>query len=332
MRRTPSPRAALAAAALLAALGAACSRGPDAEGRRRLFSRSGDAPPSERALPEEGERPEAALALGADEVAARIGSFEQAAAVDWTVTRVGEDARRVHVAERHRVRQLATGEFEVTSEIDPGRGPGGLGGKQIVFAGGMTYARGLFAPFRERPTDRGRDARRFRDETFGLAAEVARLAGAALVLEPAGDGALIGRRAARWRVSLDASRFTPTPTVRPASADPPDEDTVRRLAFLDGHVPRSLHGEVLVDAETGVPLRAKLAATFVARDRPDVKVELQLVVQLKAVGGSVGEVRPPRDPLPDVRKPPGVAAALEAAGLKTRAEEAEKKAEPDDEE
>jgi hypothetical protein len=322
----------LLAAALAAILGTGCSRGPDAEGRRRLFSRDGETPSAEHGAPGEGERPEAAIALGADEVAARIGSFDLSAAVDWTVTARGEDARRVHVAERHRVRQLATGEFEVISEIDPGRGPGGVSGKHVVFAGGMTWARGAFAPFRERPTDRGRDARRFRDESFGLAAEVARLAGAALVLEPAGDGALIGRRAARWRASLDADRFAPPAPARPAAAGAPDEDTARRLAFLDGHVPRALDGEILVDAETGVPLRVKLTATFAVRDRPNVKVELQLLAQLKAVGGAVGEVRPPRDPLPDSRKPPGVAAALEAAGLKTRAEAAEKKAEPEDDE
>ena len=330
----PTACAALAAFAL----STGCSRGPDPEGRRRLFSR-GDEPAAEGAAPAEAERPEVALALRADEVVARIGSVDFGAAVDWTVSRWGDEGRRVHVTERHRVRQLTTGEFEVSSEVDPGRGPGGLSSKQVVFAGGTTYARGAFAPFRERPTDLGRDARRYRDESFGLAAEVAHLAGGALVLEHAGDAALLGRRAVRWIVSFDAAKFTPPPSVRPAAAGAPDLDTARRLAFLDGHLPRALAGELLLDTETGVPLRVKLTATFAVRDQPNVKVDLQLLAQLRSVGGSVGEVKAPKDPLPDARKPPGVAAALEAAGLKTRAAEADRKAgggektpEPEDEE
>jgi hypothetical protein len=325
---------ACAAVAVLTFAG--CSGGADAEGRRRLFTRGGEEAAADHASGTEVERPEVALGLGADDVVARIGSVDLRVGVDWTVSRPGDDARRVHVAERHRVRQLATGEFEVSSEIDPGRGPGGLSGKRVIFAGGEVYARGAFAPFRERPTDRGRDARRFRDESFGLAAEVARLAGAALDLERTGDAALLGRRAVRYALSLDPGRFAPPTPARPAAAGAPDLDTSRRLAFLDGHQPSALDGEVLLDAETGVPLRVKMNATFTVRDRPGVKVVLRLVSQLTAVGGSVGEVKPPPAPLPDERKPRGVAAALEAASLKTRAAEAEKKAgektEPEDEE
>jgi hypothetical protein len=317
--------------ALSLALAAGCSRDGDTEGRRRIFSRDpGDAPASPAA--HEAERPEDAVALGADEVAARLGSFDWAGSVDWTVTRRGDDAARVGTTERHRLRQLATGELEVSAQVDPGRGPGGVSGKYVILAGGMTYARGESAPWRERPTDRGRDARRFRDESFGLAAEVLRLAGEGLLITPAGDGALLGRRATRHTLSLDPDRFQPPPPARPTSATAPDDDTARRLAFLDGHEPRALSGELLLDAETGVALRVKLAATFAVRDQPGVKVEVQLSSQLRAVGGAVGEVKAPKDPLPDSRKPPGVAAALEAAGLKTRAQEAEKKAEPEDEE
>ena len=314
---------------LLAAAG--CSGGDDEEGRRRIFSRE---PSDTRAQPatRAPSGPADAVALGADEVAARLGSFDWTASVDWTVSKSGGETAPVAATERHRLRQLASGEFEVSSQVDPGRGPGGVTGKHVIHAGGMTYARGEFAPWRERPTDRGRDARRFREESFLLAAEVLRLVGPALVITPDGDGALLGRRAARHALSLDPAKRAPPAPSRPASAGAPDDDTARRLAFLDGHEPRALSGELLLDAETGVPLRVKLAATFGVRDQPAVKVEVQLASQLRAVGGAVGEVKPPRDPLPDARKPPGVAAALEAAGLKTRAAEAEKKAEPEDEE
>jgi len=337
-RSVPRVRAGWVALALAAVAGAlACGPGRNDEGRRRIFSREADAGGPGRAggpapAGARGEHPEDALALDAGEVAARLGSFEWTAVVDWNVSTRSADARRVHVAEHHRLRQSVGGEFEVESQTDPGQGPGSVLGKHVLWAGGMTFARGEYAPWRERPTDRGRDARRFRDESFGIAAAVARLCGPALVLEPLGDGAALGRRAARFRASLDASRFVPPPPSRPASAGAPDEDTGRRLAFLDGHVPRKLDGEVLLDAETGVPLRVKLAATFGLKDEPDVRVDLSMLAQVKAVGGAIGAVKAPANPLPDSRKPPGVAAALEAAGLKTRAqEEAERKAEPEDE-
>jgi len=338
--RRPAPGARVhVALALVAMAGAlACGRGRNDEGRRRIFSREADAGMAGHAAPQAGgargdrERPDEALALDAAEVAARLGSFEWNAVVDWSVSSRSVDARRVHVNEHHRLRQSVAGEFEVESQTDPGQGTGSVLGKHVIWAGGMTYARGEYAPWRERPTDRGRDARRFRDESFGLAAAIARLCGAALVLEPAGDAAALGRRAGRFRASLDAARFVSPEATRPGSEGAPDEDTARRLAFLDGHVPRKVDGEVLLDAETGVPLRVKLAATFGLRDQPDVRVELSMLAQVKAVGGAVAAVKAPANPLPDSRKPPGVAAALEAAGLKTRAqEEAERKAEPEDE-
>lgn len=273
-----------------------------------------------------------ALSLGADEVANRLGSFEWTGEVEWTVSSSAPDAHPIHLKEHHRVREISTGEFEVDAQTDPGTGTGSTLGKHVLYAGGMTYARGEYAPFRERPTDHGRDARRFRDESFTVASDVARLTGDALIATPAGEGTVLGRRANRLKLSLDASKFRPPPSVRPDSAAAPDDDTIRRLAFLDGHVPRRLDGEVFLDADTGVPLRTKLSATFGTTAQPTVKVELNLFAQMRTLGGAVAAVTPPPNPLPDSRKPKGVAAALESAGLKTRAqEEADKKAEPEDE-
>jgi hypothetical protein len=329
MRRPTASTLTLTFALALAAVG--CSRGADAAEKRRIFSREDE--PAEAIRPQPtSQPPEKLLAMPAEEMASRLGSFEWTAAVDWTVTRKGGDARRVHASEKHHVRQLASGEFEADAQVDGGRGPGGLAGRHVVWAGGMTYARGEFAPWRERPTDRGRDARRFRDESLGLATELFRLVGPALVLEPTGDGAHIGRRAEGFSISFDPSKVAPAAPSRPASAGAPDDDTARRLAFLDGHEPSALSGEVLLDAETGAPLLVRLTITFALRGDPQTRVELSLAQQVRAVGGSVGSVKPPADPLPDARKPPGVAAALEAAGLKTRAQAAEEKAEPEDEE
>ena len=327
----PTPRTLACALALALAAGG-CSRGADAKEKRRIFSRDEPPPPGLVYLQLTQQPPEKLLAMPAEEIARRLGSFEWTASVDWTVARKGNDARRIHASEKHRVRQLATGEFEADAQIDGGRGPGGVSGRHVVWTGGMTYARGEFAPWRERPTDRGRDARRFRDESLGLATEVLRLLGPALVLAPAGDGAILGRRADGFSIYLDRTKLTPPAPSRPASAGAPDDDTARRLAFLDGHEPQALDGEMLLDAETGVPLMVNLKATFGLRGEPQTRVELSLAQQVRAVGGAVSTVKAPKDPLPDSRKPPGVAAALEAAGLKTRAQAAEdEKAEPEDE-
>lgn len=311
------------ASTLAAVLLAACSRGADPA----LDPAAATPPPAEF----DWERPAAALELGPDDVAARLGSFEWTASIEWTVAREGDDARRVHVIEHHRVRQAATGEFEVHADLDPGLGAGSETGKDVVWAGGMTFARARHAPWRERPTDRGRDARRFRDESFLAPRALARLLGPALVLKPAGD-AEVQRRAAR-RIALSLAKgAAPAPVPARAVATEPDEDTKRRRAFLDGLRPQSASGELLLDASTGAPLRVRVVAAFGVEGDRSARVTVELVAQVRATGGEVAAVAPPKAPLPDERKPSGVANALEAAGLKKRGEDGTAKApaEPED--
>ncbi|WP_041453246.1 hypothetical protein [Anaeromyxobacter dehalogenans] len=311
----------------LAAL--ACSRS-DPEARARVLGRE-DRPHEPAAAAFDPEHPEAALALDADEAARRLGAFDWTAAAEWTVSAPGEEARQVHVTEHHQLRQSATGEFEVRAEIDPGLGAGSSGGKHVIWTGGATYARALPAPFRERPTDRGRDARRFRDESFRLAGTVAALYGPALRLEPAGEARLLGRAARRYRLSLAPAAKPPAPQPPPPGAPAPDPDTARRLAFLQGRVPVAADGELLADAETGVPLRVRLSGAFEVPNAPGVKARLELLAEVKALGGAVGPVAAPAGALPDERKPAGPSTALEAAGLKKRGEEPARPAEPADE-
>ncbi len=245
--------------------------------------------------------------------------------------RQGEDARRVHAVEHHRVRQTATGEFEVHADVDPGLGPGSDSGKDLVWTGGMTYARARHAPWRERPTDRGRDARRFRDECFLSARAVARLVGPALTLRAAGDGEALKRPARRVAVSLAKGVAPAPPPARPADP-PPDEDTKRRRAFLDGLRPQSASGELLLDAATGAPLRVKLTAAFSVEGDPAARATVDVVAQVRSIGGDVAAVATPKGALADDRKPAGVANALEAAGLKKRGEDKKGGAEPEEEE
>jgi hypothetical protein len=316
-------------AILAAAVVLACSREADEDGKRRLFSREEDRPAAARLDP---ARPQDSLALPADEVARRLGSFEWTAGVDWTVSRSGDDGTRVHAAERHGLRQAASGEFELDSEVDPGLGAGSETGKRIIWTGGMTYGAALHAPMRERPTDGGRDARRFRDDSFETARHLAALFGERLQLTPSGDTTHLGRAAKRFKFSL-APQGTAAPAKPVPATEARDEDTARRLTFLEARVPLSAEGELVADAESGAPLRVRLAGVFSVAGAPDVRANVEVVAQVKAIGDRVAAIAPPKDPLPDVRKPPGVAGALEAAGLKKRGEaeaDAPRRVEPED--
>jgi len=317
---------ALAGLALLLAL-PGCKRGADAEARARLTGRAPSA--SQAAAAPDLSAPAPLLLLDAGEAARRLGSLDWRGAVHFTAGRQDQAAGRVEVTEHHAVRQLATGEFTATSEIDAGAGPGGVTGKEIVYAGGMTYARGRFAPFRERPTDHGRDARRFRDESFALLGDLARLCGPSLQLTPAGLATHLGRTGRRFTVGLAAAPAAAPPADgRAFGGGGVDPDTKRHLAFLEGRQPLAARGELLLDEATGVLLKGQLSAAFSLREEEKLRVSVEVATEVTALGAAVQGVPAPAGALPDSRKPPGVAAALEAAGLKSR--EKREAAEPAD--
>jgi hypothetical protein len=311
--RRPTPALALA----LAALAAGCGRG--AEGERRLYSREEARAAAAAAF--DPARPDGAFALDAEEAARRIGSFEWTAGVEWSVTRQGS-AERVRAVERHRLVQATTGEFLVEAEVDPGQGDAAKTGRDVIWAGKMTWARGRWAPWRERPTDRGRDARRYRGESFGLAGELAALFGPRLAITAAGETSLLGRPALRYLLGFASEVPEPAapPEARVFAQGGPDADTKVRLAFLDGAQPVSAKGELIVDAETGVPLRLSLDAAFGVKADPRARLQVSLRAQVAALGAAVPSVTAPKGALPDERKPQGVADALERAGLKKKAE------------
>jgi hypothetical protein len=320
--------AAAVTLALLSLLG--CER--PGRSTDRLPESAGTRPPPS---PFDWDHAERSLRMDADEVAARTGAFDWWGDVTWSSAR-GE--RRTAAAERHRVRQAGDGSFLAQSDVDPGLGAGSETGMRVAWAGGKTWARSRYAPsggWRERPSDHGRDARRFRDQAFGGAAEVAGLLGPALVLVPQGETTALGRPARRYAVRLERERFAPGPSrlgPSPGRLEGPlGEDTALRMAFLDGREPLDATGELVADAATGVPLEIRLRALFGVKGDPDARLQVQLEGRMSALGGAVAAVTPPDRALPDERKPRGVARALEQAGFgRKKAEAAE--TEPGDEE
>lgn len=265
--------------------------------------------------------PESSLRMDADAAAARIGSFDWECSVSWSAR--SRNGPPLHASERHHLRQRAEGDFFVENDIDPGEGPGSDTGLRVVWTRGMTYARSRYAAsgaWRERPTDRGRDARRFRDQSFLAVADVAALLGPALTFTERGEATRLERPGRSYSLSLDRQAFASGPTHLAES--PPsggvDEDTRKRLAFLDGREPLSTEGELIADAATGVPLEVRLRAAFGVRDDPEARVEVELFARMTALGAAAGSVSPPATVLPDERKPKGVARALEAAGRRKK--------------
>jgi hypothetical protein len=310
-------------AALALAAVAACSSRQDRAAKAQLALSAGERPP---AAAFDWEHPERSFDMNADEVAARLGSFDWSAAVSWSVARLPE-GEPVRLVEHHRVRQVSSGEFEVQSDLDPAGAEGGETGTRVIWAGTMTYARGRHAPFgawRERPTDHGRDARRLRDESFGVAADLLSLA-APWKLAPAGGATVLGRPARRFVLSLGAGarRGEPSPPGARSPDGGTDEDTRRRLAFLDRREPVQLEGELVADEASGAPLQVRLKAAFRVKDGQETRAEVDLSAQVKALGAAVAGVAAPGGVLPDERKTRGVARALEAAGLRKRGHAAE---------
>jgi hypothetical protein len=87
----------------------------------------------------------------------------------------------------------------------------------------------------------------------------------------------------------------------------------------------ALEGELLLDAETALPLYVAMKGAFSEKADPQLRADVELAAQVRALGAAVAPVTAPSGALPDERKPKGVARALEAAGLRKPAGGAERK-------
>src|SRR5574341_1991538 len=135
------------------------------------------------------------------------------------------------------------------------------------------------------------NARRFRDESFAVAADLLSLA-APWKLTPAGDATALGRPAHRFAFSLDAAARGREPggSGVPPRDGGPDEETRRRFAFLHRREPLGLEGELVADAATGAPLQVHLKASFRVKGDPSTRTEVDLSAQVKVLGAAVASV------------------------------------------
>jgi hypothetical protein len=212
-------------------------------------------------------------------------------------------------------------------------GPGGVSGDfhgvlensrdqglEVMRVGGQVFARNRYGTFRQRLRDRGM-AERTRAELTGAIRDVDSLFRGRLHLAPRGTVTYEGRTAWNYAVELGPEGDTgAAPKALPALLEPKggrDETTKRRLAFFEHRTPKSLTGEVVVDAQTSVVLKVRLDGriTVPANDAGGA-AELRMVLDsaLSEIGTDP-QLQPPQDFLPDADKPQGIADALDRFGI-----------------
>ncbi len=311
-------------------LGVACADPVDKAAKKRIFSP--EDPPqavaaaSQKLPPEEvADKPEIArriLGMGAAEATERIGPHEFTATVSYEWTSIG--SKNVLLKETRTLlagSRGVGGDFHATLENSRDQG------LEVLRIANMVYAKSRYGKFRQRLRDRG-IAERVREEMYGAIKDFDALFRGRLKLTANGTVTVEGRTAWKYQVTLGdplPEKIQKLPAIVAARGGA-DETTQRRLAFEELRSPRTLQGEVLVDALTSVVLKTRLDGRIgvkrEARKFPDgggtqaSQAELRLVLdsQLQHIGKEPA-LKVPTDFLPDQDKPEGIAAALERFGI-----------------
>jgi hypothetical protein len=213
-------------------------------------------------------------------VAESLGAhvFRATSSVDVTVTGGDEpDARekldvtaRIEYADPQRFRAL------VENSADYGR--------EIVFADGQLYLRPRYGAFHRRPPNDEHEPAGWRDDIYAELYGHLELLSAGLAVRDGGPADVGGRPARR----IELARAEVPRASRTGSSP--------QRAWRSTVAVESLRGEVFLDRETGVPLRASLEA--VARARRDQRlVRMHVVVEhhVEAIGQAVAIAAPPEE-------------------------------------
>lgn len=340
----PHPSALFAALALATL---ACQDPVDKAAKQRIFSpedppkvvaSAAESLPAE-SLAEDSRVARRVLGMEAAEVTERLGPhrYQASLSFEWAG---GEGTFPLKLTEE---RTLLAGPGGVAGDFSGSLKNSRDQGLDVIRVDGKVYARSRYGKFRQRLRDRGM-AERTRLELTGALRDVDRLFSGRLRLAPEGSATYSGRTAWRYAVSLAPE---PPRGATPASGTEPlppplepkggrDETTRRRAAFFTHRTPRSLSGEVWVDARTSVVLKARLDGRLgVPATEEGGAAELRMTVEVTLSDiGQDPKLRPPAEFLPDADKPQGLADALDRFGIaRQRTEDGGTPApEPEDEE
>jgi len=319
----------------LALAAAGCSDPVDKAAKARIFSP--EDPPkvvasAKQKLPPEdvASNPQVArriLGMDAAEVTERVGPhrFQSTVSYEWTTA----GANPVKLTETRTFRAGpggVSGDFHGVLENSRDQG------LEVMRVGGQVFARNRYGPFRQRLRDRGM-AERTRTELTGAIRDFDSLFQGRIKLTPEGTVTHEGRTAWRYAVTLgpalEGANARPLPTLFEPKGGT-DESTRRRANFFAHRVPRSLDGEVLVDATTSVVLKARLDGRLgVPSEKTPEAAELRMTLEstLSELGQDP-KLQPPENFLPDADKPQGIADALDAFGIERKKPEGADKDKP----
>jgi len=301
----------------------ACPDPVDKAAKKRIFS--SEDPPQAVAAAQEKLPPEdvasnpmvarRVLGMTAAEATERLGAHSYTATVSWEWSQGTKTVRLKETRELQAGAGGISGDFlaKVSNTNDQGL--------EVLRLGGHVYARTTYGKdgagqFRERKRDRG-IAERMRDEAFGAIRDFDQLFRGRLVLNEKGTQTVDGRMCWRYDVTLAPAPVEPSRVLPPLAApkNGPDDTTLRRRAFFDLREPKALQGEVFVDSEKSVVLKATLSGRIgVAADAGDAELRLSLESSLTNIGRAP-ELKAPQEFLPDEDKPQGIAAALKRFGI-----------------
>jgi hypothetical protein len=316
----------LAALCALAAVASwSCNRdAADRAAKKRIFSP--EDPPKvvasakEKLSPENlGSDPTLArrvLRMDAAEATERLGAHRYQATVkfEW-----GTRGSQLDLTEN---RSLEAGAGGLSGDFHAVVGNTHEQGMDVIRVHGDVFARGKYGPYRQRLRDRGM-AERVREEVFGALRDFDTLFQGRLKLEPYRQEDVDGRTAQRYRVTLG-------PAVQLASANaaalPPllepkggaDAPTLDRRRFADKREPQEISGDLWVDDETAVVLRAKLQGRIKVPAEGEQGKEAFVRLTMDSSISDIGRdhaLRAPDQYLPDEDKPPGIADALDRFGI-----------------
>jgi hypothetical protein len=281
------------------------------------------------------------LGMGAAEATERIGAHHYASTVEWEWSQSGKNVRLKESRELLSAAGGMSGDFHAKLSNTNNSG------LEVMRVGGRVFARSTWGKdgegrFRERRRDRGM-AERIREDAFGALRDLDQLFQGRLKLTAQSSNentaSYLERTAWKYSVSLSdtvAGAEGKLPPVAVPGKNGPDETTRRRQHFYDARTPVSLQGDILVDAQTSVVLKAHLVGRLsVKSDAGVADSELRISVDtgMTDLGRGVS-ISIPKDFQPDEDKPDGIAASLARFGISKKADGGlvDEPAPPDDEE
>jgi putative transposon-encoded protein len=307
-------------------LASACKDPVDQAAKKRIFSP--EDPPQAVAAASQKLPPEEAadsvaisrriFGMGAAETTERIGPHTALGTVSWDWNSNGK------VVRLKETRELQAGPGGMSGDFIARMSNTNEQGLEVLRVAGKVYARSTYGKdgagkFRQRLRDRGM-AERVRDEISGALRDFDQLFRGRLKLNAQGTSSLEGRTAWKYVVTLAEANAESDSKLPPLAVpkNGADETTKRRQAFYEARTPRTLQGEVYVDAQTSVLLKARLDGRLGVKAN-DVESELRIVVESSVTNiGKSPVIEAPKEFLPDEDKPDGIAAALTRFGIERK--------------